>query len=329
LSDIMSSFPTFLLLVLLTWRAQQSLCNPTITRGEALEDATGTGQYECGFDDDDADIETRGFTSHPTQFWADAKINWQFVSIDDDYGRWGFFENDNIGLSEAEVDTAMEAMYQIEKKTCVRFDWISPQDLTKGEPWLLLFRTAKHDDLKSCQIDYIRRNLVGQDIRGHGDIFEWTKNPKFRCFGGASAGLGAASPQFLMISQTNLTHRPENAVGLMVHELLHNLGISHTQKRKDAKDHIKIYKKNIDPDRYYNYEPCTGSCTNYKTYGTPYDCSSIMHYGDTFFRTKKARRQRRKTMRAIDPSKCKLSSSGTNKLSKTDIDLINKMYCKA
>merc|ERR1712133_88593 len=40
ISDIMGSFPTFLLVVLLTWTAQESLCKPTVTGGDSLEKAT-------------------------------------------------------------------------------------------------------------------------------------------------------------------------------------------------------------------------------------------------------------------------------------------------
>merc|ERR1712133_22679 len=38
--DIMGSLPTFLLLVLLTWTAQESLCKPALTGGDSLEKAT-------------------------------------------------------------------------------------------------------------------------------------------------------------------------------------------------------------------------------------------------------------------------------------------------
>merc|ERR1712226_286894 len=40
ISDIMGSFPTFLLLVVLTWTAQESLCKRTVTGGDSLEKAT-------------------------------------------------------------------------------------------------------------------------------------------------------------------------------------------------------------------------------------------------------------------------------------------------
>merc|ERR1712090_25546 len=40
ISVILGSFPTFLLLVLLTWTAQESLCKRTLTSGDSLEKAT-------------------------------------------------------------------------------------------------------------------------------------------------------------------------------------------------------------------------------------------------------------------------------------------------
>merc|ERR1712243_49738 len=42
--DIMGSFPTFLLLVLLTWTAQQSLCKPAMTGGD-YQYAKESGEY--------------------------------------------------------------------------------------------------------------------------------------------------------------------------------------------------------------------------------------------------------------------------------------------
>ena len=71
-------------------------------------------------------------------------------------------------------------------------------------------------------------------------------------------------------------------VGLMVHELLHVLGLGHTHKRQDAKDHIDIQWANIEQSAYRQYEPCVEAkdarCSRYTHYGTEYDCNSIMHY---------------------------------------------------
>ena len=156
------------------------------------------------------------------------------------------------------------------------------------------------------------------------------------CFSGAFAFYGSASPQFLVISETKLDSTNQADVGLIVHELLHNLGLGHTQKRQDAKDHIVINWKNIDEISHRQYKTCTKkddpACKYYNTNRTPYDCKSIMHYGDMTFITDEAEKQGLKTMVAKDPSTCEISSYGHNQLSETDIDLYrciaNKQSCR-
>ena len=69
------------------------------------------------------------------------------------------------------------------------------------------------------------------------------------------------------------------------------------------------------------YEKCRGS--ECETYGSPYDCSSIMHYLE--YTLMKARATG-PTMTAKDPATCSLRGS-RNKLTDSDIFLLNKMYC--
>jgi len=288
--------------------------------------------YKCGI----VDIDTSGFRSFttlkPNRLWANAKINWNFVTIGDQNS---FYKDVNIGLSKADVDTVKAAMKQIEDETCFKFEQV--KNPTKGQPWLLIHRIGKHRE-HTCQLSYVQQNLVGKDIAGLGDIFSnfMDDTKETVCFNGAFAGYGSDIPQSLVISQTELNAQNQDAVGLIVHELLHNLGLGHTQKRQDAKDNIDINWKNIDETRHDQYKACIEeddpACKNYKnynTYRTPYDCSSIMHYGYTDFLSKEAQEaQGQKTMVAKDPRTCKLSPYGKNKLSKTDVDIINKMYCK-
>jgi len=286
--------------------------------------------HKCGI----VDIDTSGLRSFtnmkPNQFWASAKIKWNFVTVGDQFEKYSFYKDAKIGLSKADVDTVLNAMKQIEDETCFKFKHVIKP--TKGQPWLLIHRIAKHEDL-TCQLSYVQKNLVGKNIAGLGDIFSKMKHKVEEdvCFsGGAFAYYGSDSPQSLVISQTKLNAQNQVDVGLLVHELLHNLGLGHTQKRQDAKEHIFINWENIDEANHGEYKPCTEeedpACKYYNTYRTPYDCSSIMNYGyTTFLKTSK---EGQKTMVAKDPSTCELSPNGPSKLSKTDVDLINKMYCK-
>lgn len=299
---------------------------------------SGPRHHKCAFVDiEKEDGNDYSFTNiQSNQLWANAKISWQFVSSGDEYKRASFYEDANIGLSKADVDTAIKAMKLIEEKTCFRFEHQRERYPPKGEPWLLLYRIGKHTD-RSCQLSYVQQNLIGKDIARRGNIFDNLRRASDEdvCFGGAFANYGSDNPQRLVLSQMNqLDKEDEFDVGLIVHELLHNLGLGHTQKRQDAKDHIDIYWKNIEELSQSQYEPCTEekdpACKYYNTYGTPYDCSSIMHYGDRDFLTDEAEQQEKKTMKAKDASTCELSPYGTIKLSETDVDLINKMYnCKS
>ena len=71
----------------------------------------------------------------------------------------------------------------------------------------------------------------------------------------------------------------------------------------------------------YQYSKCEG--TECETHGSPYDCSSIMHYRDDAFKKAWARGP---TMTAKNPATCNLSGYRT-RLTDSDIGLLNKMYC--
>ena len=285
--------------------------------------------HGCGIDNVEMEMRRlRSYTNmQANQFWANAKINWNFVTTGDEYEKFSVYKDVNLGLTKADVDTVVAAMKQIEARTCFKFERVKP---TKGQPWLLILRDSKHSDL-SCQLSYVQQNLVGKDIAGLGDIFWLMKYAGTDCFPGAYAWYGSASPQTFVISKTRLSNTNQNDIGLVVHELLHNLGLGHTQKRQDAKDHIDIKWENIERNSYSQYEPCIEakdpSCKYYNAYGTPYDCNSIMHYADVYFLTQAARSQGLKTMVAKSPATCDITT-GKSQLSGNDIDLINKMYCK-
>ena len=89
----------------------------------------------------------------------------------------------------------------------------------------------------------------------------------------------------------------------ILHELMHVLGVMHTQKRKDRDQHIHINEENIKDifSGRYQYEVCEGC----NSFGVKYDCSSIMHYG-----TATLSKEGKDTMTARDPDKCQLTRLG-------------------
>jgi len=110
-------------------------------------------------------------------------------------------------------------------------------------------------------------------------------------------------------------------MGGVLHELMHALGIAHTQKRADRDEHIT----------YNNHCVCCGKHSQYqktrrgelKDYGVPYKCNSIMHYNDDTFSKD---RRTCKTMVAKSAS-CRATGIGSNVAIKEDWQLLKKAHC--
>uniref|UniRef100_A0A3B3XZH4 Metalloendopeptidase n=1 Tax=Poecilia mexicana TaxID=48701 RepID=A0A3B3XZH4_9TELE len=71
---------------------------------------------------------------------------------------------------------------------------------------------------------------------------------------------------------------PSCSVGNIAHEILHTLGFEHEHTRLDRDGFIEIIKSNIIKGMEENFKKLAG-----KTFDIPYDYSSILHYGRTFF----------------------------------------------
>ncbi|XP_059905637.1 astacin-like metalloendopeptidase isoform X2 [Gadus macrocephalus] len=67
-------------------------------------------------------------------------------------------------------------------------------------------------------------------------------------------------------------------VGNIAHEILHALGFHHEHTRLDRNEHIEVIENNIQKGKRSNFKMKDG-----KTFGIPYDTSSIMHYGRQYF----------------------------------------------
>ncbi|XP_051979770.1 hatching enzyme 1.2-like [Xyrauchen texanus] len=103
--------------------------------------------------------------------------------------------------------------------------------------------------------------------------------------------------------------------GIAQHELNHALGFYHEQTRSDRDQYVRINWENISPDMAYNFQK-----QNTNNQNTPYDYSSIMHYGRTAFATQPG-------METITPIPDATVQIGQRQdLSNTDILRINKLY---
>ena len=69
--------------------------------------------------------------------------------------------------------------------------------------------------------------------------------------------------------------------GIIQHEINHALGFQHEQTRSDRDDYVRINWNNINQQMAYNFYK-----QNTNNLNTPYDYSSIMHYGRTAFSIK-------------------------------------------
>ncbi|XP_069180532.1 protein SpAN-like [Procambarus clarkii] len=70
-------------------------------------------------------------------------------------------------------------------------------------------------------------------------------------------------------------------VGIVAHEVGHAIGFVHEQSRPDRDTYVKINFQNVIPQRVHNFNKFSTAQIN--NYSVPYDYSSDMHYGSSFF----------------------------------------------
>ncbi|XP_044223739.1 high choriolytic enzyme 1-like [Thunnus albacares] len=103
--------------------------------------------------------------------------------------------------------------------------------------------------------------------------------------------------------------------GIIQHEINHALGFQHEQTRSDRDSYVRINWENIDPRMAYNFYK-----QNTNNLNTPYDYSSIMHYGRTAFSIQYGRD-------SITPIPNANVQIGQRKgMSQWDIKRINRLY---
>uniref|UniRef100_A0A7N9AUA5 Metalloendopeptidase n=1 Tax=Mastacembelus armatus TaxID=205130 RepID=A0A7N9AUA5_9TELE len=98
--------------------------------------------------------------------------------------------------------------------------------------------------------------------------------------------------------------------GIIQHELLHAMGFYHEHTRSDRDSFVKISWGNIDPGKNF---------TDTNNLNTPYDYSSVMHYGRTAFG-----KNGLETITPIPDASVPIGQR--NGVSKIDISRINKLY---
>jgi len=113
----------------------------------------------------------------------------------------------------------------------------------------------------------------------------------------------------------NLAH----VQGGVVHELMHVLGIMHTQKRRDRDEHIIYHPNCVQSGKHSQYEKL-----NYlKDFNVPYTCNSVMHYGSETF----SNGCPTMTPKSAACKRVGISSQGSNYPNKEDWLILSRAHC--
>uniref|UniRef100_A0A7E4VSS6 Metalloendopeptidase n=1 Tax=Panagrellus redivivus TaxID=6233 RepID=A0A7E4VSS6_PANRE len=112
---------------------------------------------------------------------------------------------------------------------------------------------------------------------------------------------------------------------IIIHEVMHVLGLEHEHQRPDRDQFIKILYKNVEEDKMANFGLISANDVDYKEH--PYDYLSIMHYDGTAF-GKTDRRTGEKLVTMV-PLKAGVELHDNYELTKLDIEKLNSLgKCK-
>ncbi|MGB0865647.1 MAG: M12 family metallopeptidase [Granulosicoccaceae bacterium] len=104
------------------------------------------------------------------------------------------------------------------------------------------------------------------------------------------------------------------STGNFIHEIGHALGLYHEHTRPDRDDYITVNWSKISSSKSHNFDIVT---SNFQV-NTPYDYSSIMHYGRTFFSID--------GQETITPKQSNVTIGQRNALSDHDLSGVKTLY---
>uniref|UniRef100_A0A3B4WY11 Metalloendopeptidase n=2 Tax=Seriola lalandi dorsalis TaxID=1841481 RepID=A0A3B4WY11_SERLL len=149
--------------------------------------------------------------------------------------------------------------------------------------------------------------FIHQNTRKHKDYIS-IKN-RDGCYSSVGRSGGR---QILSLNRTDCI-----SYGIIQHELIHALGFYHEQSRSDRDQYVTINWDNIKPGKTNNFQKHHTNNLN-----TPYNYSSIMHYGKHYFS-----QNGKNTITPIPDASVQIGQR--KDMSELDIHRINQLYhCK-
>ena len=165
-------------------------------------------------------------------------------------------------VSKEDREIIREVMGEIEDNTCVQF-----VETRRPREKLLKITTLQTYDCVICYyLGLLCPSVNGGEVRSAPFCTKDFQCPHY-------LGSVEMSLRFRLPFCGRLSQRWR---ALILHELLHVLGLIHTQNRPDRDRHIWINQNAIKDRNMDQYMPVCRDC---ETYDLPYECHSIMHYG--------------------------------------------------
>ena len=180
----------------------------------------------------------RSASDSSLKIWDNQRIYYSFVTAETISGDDSFMTDAKIGLSRRNYEGVKAAMAMIESESCIKFIAFDPRR-HKGQKFLVIYRQT--DRRGRCTNNYVQTELYSKEItyKGHniGKPFMWTsKSGCARCCGSFvywNKWIQKSRMFVFFITYVEWHHGASSPsiVGHFVHELLHALGMTHTQKR--------------------------------------------------------------------------------------------------
>lgn len=248
--------------------------------------------YECHFEDhNELGHDRSGSFTSDLWYWPHHRV----------YFRFG----DSVIKEDRRI--IREVMEEIEDNTCVKF----VETKRRRYKYLTITTDKSYNCIYCYYLGLVCPLKNGGAVRSSPFCTKELHCPYY--YGSVSMRL-----QFTLPFCGRLSQRWK---ALITHELLHVLGLIHTQNRYDRDKYIKINEDAIDRKSMDQYMP---KCYECDTYNLPYECDSVMHYGwMDFAASGRLLAFFRPTMTAKHPS-CHLTSDGGIKPTKADWEMARR-----